>query len=133
MTRRLVVALSFFVLLVSLRAAHACSCPSPGPSCEAFWDTGAVFDGTVTSITAQTVQRGAGPEAYTTRENLVTFQVSTGWKGVAAGTVSVRTITEVATADTNSRWTGGTSSTHMCRRMVGWVPESVPAHASTRP
>src|SRR5438874_304830 len=90
MTRRLVVALAFAILLLVPRAARACECDLIGHPCQAFWQIDAVFDGVATAI--ETVPRtlpGLPDQGF--QQKLITFQVRTAWKRVSAGVVSVLT------------------------------------------
>ena len=38
------------ITLLAERPAHACSCSAPGPPCEGFWHSGAVFTGKVIKV-----------------------------------------------------------------------------------
>jgi hypothetical protein len=64
---------------------------SPGPACQAFWQTSAVFDGTVISI--EPVQRDdfIGGSTVRITENVVRLDVRQAWKGVDTSTIEVVT------------------------------------------
>src|SRR5687767_14278844 len=73
------------------RAADACSCMSSGPPCQNFFQSEAVFVGTVTAIaTAETTGDRVAPPVYTPRR-VVAFMVEKGVRGIQSATVDVRT------------------------------------------
>lgn len=78
-------------LLVTARDAGACTCIQPGPACQAFWTTEAVFDGTVTSITPIEGTETIGGREYPRTEYLVRFHVRQAWKGVEPGSIDILT------------------------------------------
>jgi hypothetical protein len=82
------------VLTASLpAAASACSCEVQ-PSCQAYWKTEAVFDGTVVSIESVGRDGTLGDRALAFPEKLVTLAVRKSWKGVDPGDVEVLTASQ---------------------------------------
>ena len=77
-------------LAFSPRAAHACSCVSGGPACQAFWNADAVFDATVVKVVSEL--RSTDPDNRFPLSRLaVTLEVRQSWKGVDTSTVEVVT------------------------------------------
>ena len=71
--------------------AHACSCMSSGPACQAFWTTTAVFDATVIAIEDIQMDELLGSELIRFTRRLVKLEVRHAWKGVSAGPLEVIT------------------------------------------
>jgi hypothetical protein len=79
-----------FVILtiqVAARGAFACSCPTPGPPCQAAWNADAVFSGTAMSI--QEIDNDSLGPPYKSR--LVTFSVQRGYVNGPSGTIDIVT------------------------------------------
>jgi len=82
------------MLLVSVAAlasagpAEACSCVTSGAACEAYWQSGAVFVGRVTSVASAPAQKG---RAQFLRSRRVTLEVIEAFSGVAGRTIEVST------------------------------------------
>jgi hypothetical protein len=72
-----VIAAGAAVLAVRPRTAEACSCEPPPPTCEAFWQTDAVFTGEVTAV--QTTGDGIA----------ATFQVGEKLRGAVGKTMVI--------------------------------------------
>jgi hypothetical protein len=72
-------------------SAHACSCESRGPACQAFWKTAAVFDGTVVSIEPARPDDFTGERTIRITENVVRLAVRQSWKGIDTPAVDVVT------------------------------------------
>jgi hypothetical protein len=81
------------VLLVacSPALAEACSCMLAGPACQAFWQTDAVFDGTVVAIEQTTRPELIHDTTFPVREKVVKLSARRSWKGVDPGPVEVVT------------------------------------------
>lgn len=87
-----ILALFLSVFAVSVSPAHACSCASRGPACQAFWETAAVFDATVLNIEPARRDEAISPDrTVQITEYMVKLDVRQSWKGVAAGLVEVVT------------------------------------------
>jgi len=73
--------------------ALACTCITPGPACQAFWKTDAVFDATVERIepTSHQERLGSSDREFTFPEKLVHLDVRKAWKGVSEGPLDVVT------------------------------------------
>lgn len=78
----------FALVLLTLavaRDAHACSCTESGPPCQTFFQTEAVFVGTVRSVTP-------APRVPPLLENVrVEFEETVGFRGVGGSTPTVFT------------------------------------------
>src|SRR5262249_50367695 len=58
-------------LLAAAPDALACTCITPGPACQAFWRTDAVFDATVERIEITSHQERLGDREYTLQDKFV--------------------------------------------------------------
>src|SRR5262245_41151087 len=75
--------------------ALACTSITPGPACQAFWKSEAVFDATVERIEPTSRQeRLADDREFTFPEKLVHLDVRKSWKGVSEGPLDVTTAAE---------------------------------------
>ena len=72
------------------RSAAACSCIDPGPECQAFWKTDAVFDATVVRIAERRIEPTEKRE-FAAADLLVTLRVHRAWKGAQPGDIEVTT------------------------------------------
>ena len=88
-------------LLAFARAAAACSCRYPGPACQAFWNTDAVFDATVVQIALIPRTETIGGRELRIEDKLVTLQVHRSWKGPQPGTLEVTTARDGAACGFN--------------------------------
>ena len=77
------------MLLGSSMAAFACSCFSPGPPCQEFWKTDAVFSGKVISITPEPVPKHYGQEMPPNR--VVRFLATESFRGMNSSEVVIVT------------------------------------------
>jgi hypothetical protein len=80
------------IVILNVSSADACSCMDPGPVCQAYWRTAAVFDGTVRGIDRTSRDESiASRTTHQLPELIVKLDVDRGWKGVDAGLVEVVT------------------------------------------
>jgi len=87
MQRASVLAGSVLLLVLGLASgeAAACTCIAPGPACQAFWKTDAVFDATVDSIETTTgPELDFGDRKVSSPEKRVRMTVRQALKGVSA-------------------------------------------------
>lgn len=78
------------LLLAQSRAVDACSCITPGPACQTFWTTDAVFDATVDSV--EPITGGGnivGGRSFPLTQTLVKMTVRQAWKGGQTGGVEL--------------------------------------------
>ncbi len=76
---------ALLVMLFSASSGLACDCAGAPKPCEAFWETEAIFSGTVRSQSGISVVRGEGSNKYTIQEVLVRFQLGEVFRGELAG------------------------------------------------
>ena len=74
-----------------VRSAFACSCVLPGPACQAYWNTSAVFDATVIRISPVERTESIGDREFTYSDKIVTLTVHKAWKGAQPGPLEVHT------------------------------------------
>jgi hypothetical protein len=93
MRPRFAVVVVALVALLTLNAtvSLACSCMLSGPACQAFWPTGAVFDGTVVSIEQIPREMEIAGRTMSFHDKLVKLDAHRSWKGVDVGPVEVVT------------------------------------------
>ena len=98
MRRGVLLLIALLVLTGAPRLAHACSCMSSGPACQAFWKTDAVFDATVDAIGgASGPEQLLGDRRVSFPEKLVRMTVRQGFKGVtSSGPLEVYTASDGA-------------------------------------
>jgi hypothetical protein len=92
MIRSLAIVIGMCVVLLAAGTtpAHACSCMTSGPACQAFWKTSAVFDATVLSIEPD--NRDLSPNIrIQISKYIVKLDVRQRWKGVDRGPLEVVT------------------------------------------
>lgn len=79
------------LIAVAPRAATACSCRHSGPACQAYWQTDAVFDATVLSLSPldPTEPLPRGQLAFA--DKIVKLDVRQSWKGVGTGPLEITT------------------------------------------
>lgn len=83
--------LVLLLVLISSRDASACTCITPGPACQTYWTTDAVFDGTVTAIAPIERTETIGGRDYRMPEYAVRFDVRQAWKGVEGAQLEILT------------------------------------------
>jgi hypothetical protein len=92
MGARLRIAFASIVLLVPAQQVDACTCVLPGPACQAYWQTDAVFDATVRSVRAgDRAEMLAGGRELPFRDRIVRLDVRQAWKGAQPGPIEVVT------------------------------------------
>ncbi len=93
MRQPLVVILGTSALLIAVgtTVSEACTCMLSGPACQEFWQTDAVFDGTVMAIEPMARDLDLGNRTIAVVERLVKLNARQSWKGVDAGRVEVVT------------------------------------------
>jgi hypothetical protein len=79
------------LIALTPRAATACSCLSRGPACQAYWQTDAVFDATVLSITPRNPAEPLPGGQLQLADKIVKLDVRKSWKGVETGPLEITT------------------------------------------
>jgi hypothetical protein len=90
--------LTAVVLSLASTDARACQCAGSPKPCEAFWQTDAVFTGTVKSLSVISVQRGDATFKYATQQHVVRLQIADIFRGELVGS-EVEVITGMGGGD----------------------------------
>jgi len=90
--------LTAVVLSLASTDVRACQCAGSPKPCEAFWETDAVFTGTVKSLSVISVERGDRTFTYGTQQLVVRLQIADIFRGELVGS-EVEVITGMGGGD----------------------------------
>jgi hypothetical protein len=120
--RHLLRALVVFASCLVPSAADACSCTSPGPPCQALFQSDVVFVGTVRSITPTPSPQDVEPQHVTLERRVVRFAIERAVRGLEGRVLEVDVRTGSGGGDCGFAFTAGQRYiVYAYRHAQGWL------------